>query len=720
MWSWNQFKNLPRNRDLSPAEQSRQYFIYQSNMMYEASINNTISVAAAAAAAGSGGGSGLKRPEIEPTAIQVTGKSVFITYVNESGNWSVSVLDYTNGIISTTQETTLSSSDYSYYAETILDNKGVVLVFVNNDNHRTYVFVDAGGNIIKTKKTDTSSSRIRSNIYSLVINYVSGENENTYYWWCGETIFKHKFAYNDNIVESINGDRSLSDGSHICIFNNTYFVMGADGSVTDITGIVNASNVENYEGIYTFCHYNATFFVFVYYFMGLYRVVKIISNKGELLHDLDISSYSANNFDPYGADGTFGHFYGTNKFVFICNPDNHNTPFTIIRYNGELDIISTTTMRQRNNWHFLTSYTNKSYNFDNRINDFTLLQPTESPAGAENFVMFTTGTASSDGHIGKYADIEIAWDSLVDGGINKWEYNGTFSFTQGSSNDIGGMSKIPTFFVNDGSDYLQLMFLTSTGVTFSNTGTTYSNSDDYYSNRPIGDLTVLSYYDNSRTGDVQFFGLYDGVTLLDYFWTTTNNDWSWNYDTLFIGQFGENKNYYVNNHSGAFVSIGDLDAYDEYAYADNSNNWDYIGGHKSGSTYFYFNGTSSNVFLTSNNIATINIATGITASHDSVETFITKDFVYYMYRDLDVNKRAFKVYDKDGVCISTIITDHIDYNQLDIVSERVLFIQNVDTITNIWFIGPEGGEGSFVTDKLSIPAANEFHRVFNDYRKYTD
>jgi hypothetical protein len=54
MWNFNQFKNLPRNRDLTPAEQSRQYFIYQSNMMYEASINT---VAAAAAAAGSGGGS---------------------------------------------------------------------------------------------------------------------------------------------------------------------------------------------------------------------------------------------------------------------------------------------------------------------------------------------------------------------------------------------------------------------------------------------------------------------------------------------------------------------------------------------------------------------------------------------------------------------------------------------------------------------------------------
>lgn len=57
MWSWNQFKNLPRNQGLSPAEQSRQYFIYQSNMMYESSLN----AAAASAAAGAGGGTPASR-----------------------------------------------------------------------------------------------------------------------------------------------------------------------------------------------------------------------------------------------------------------------------------------------------------------------------------------------------------------------------------------------------------------------------------------------------------------------------------------------------------------------------------------------------------------------------------------------------------------------------------------------------------------------------------
>ena len=39
MWNWNQFKELPRISQLSPAEQSRQYFIYQSDMIYEANMN---------------------------------------------------------------------------------------------------------------------------------------------------------------------------------------------------------------------------------------------------------------------------------------------------------------------------------------------------------------------------------------------------------------------------------------------------------------------------------------------------------------------------------------------------------------------------------------------------------------------------------------------------------------------------------------------------------
>lgn len=42
MWNWNQFKQLPRICELPPAEQSRQFFIYQSDMIYESRMNYNI------------------------------------------------------------------------------------------------------------------------------------------------------------------------------------------------------------------------------------------------------------------------------------------------------------------------------------------------------------------------------------------------------------------------------------------------------------------------------------------------------------------------------------------------------------------------------------------------------------------------------------------------------------------------------------------------------
>jgi presenilin-like A22 family membrane protease len=60
MWSWNQFKNLPKNQSLSATEKARQYFIHQSNMMMEAS-SSAVAAAAASAAAGAGAGAGGSR-----------------------------------------------------------------------------------------------------------------------------------------------------------------------------------------------------------------------------------------------------------------------------------------------------------------------------------------------------------------------------------------------------------------------------------------------------------------------------------------------------------------------------------------------------------------------------------------------------------------------------------------------------------------------------------
>ena len=40
MMNWQQFKNLPKIQSLPPQEQARQFFIYQSDRIHEASMAN--------------------------------------------------------------------------------------------------------------------------------------------------------------------------------------------------------------------------------------------------------------------------------------------------------------------------------------------------------------------------------------------------------------------------------------------------------------------------------------------------------------------------------------------------------------------------------------------------------------------------------------------------------------------------------------------------------
>ena len=53
MYSWNNFKNLPKIKNLPIYEQNRQYFIYQGNAMYESIIAQSAQSTSAVSAGGS-------------------------------------------------------------------------------------------------------------------------------------------------------------------------------------------------------------------------------------------------------------------------------------------------------------------------------------------------------------------------------------------------------------------------------------------------------------------------------------------------------------------------------------------------------------------------------------------------------------------------------------------------------------------------------------------
>lgn len=88
MYNWNQFRNLPRIKDLTIQEQSRQYWMYQNNSMNESSLIQSAS--SAAAGAGSGGSSNSNyillvfddisnTPVAEPSNLEEWNNFFFIT-----------------------------------------------------------------------------------------------------------------------------------------------------------------------------------------------------------------------------------------------------------------------------------------------------------------------------------------------------------------------------------------------------------------------------------------------------------------------------------------------------------------------------------------------------------------------------------------------------------------------------------------------------------------
>jgi hypothetical protein len=332
MWSWNQFRNLHRNQGLSPAEQARQYFIHQSNMMYEASLNNNVATAVAAASS-AGGGGGIKKVTEFPS---ISAQSYIISWSDDNDNlWKFVVYNFGTGQLSDTYTTDLVGTDWSLDDDDkAVQSKGFSLVFQNNIDYtyRIY-FVNAEGTLVGEKSLDTNDDFQYTEKAIGYLGLLSGVS--TLYHFDGDNVRTHKFDVSIGSVEIDDGnnDDVTADGSIIVEApnNQKYYIAKTNGDLVEVS--------EYLTGLSSFrLDYNTNFI----YSTFTSSTIKTVSQEGSLLNTFDLTPFNMTSLNE-------SWLYGEN--CAVSEFDNGLDTRLVVSYDGDSNQFVSLTFSSLNSYN---------------------------------------------------------------------------------------------------------------------------------------------------------------------------------------------------------------------------------------------------------------------------------------------------------------------------------------------------------------------------------
>lgn len=288
MWNkynWDRFKSLDKIKNLTPQEQARQYFLYQSNMIREA-YNPSVASSSAGA-----GGSGNRR---YPIFTEATKSEIIMVKTFEHENFQYYVLDYTNNVINGPVDSKINSTEYSVYGYKLIQDGGYTFWFKSNSDYNVNVvlFMEASGTVVE--KLDYTRGLLPTS--DLSVNSWDGkwitvdDYDGRLLWiFDGKTVTKSDavkdttgYSFGSYNLESATGGlllkRNTIDGSSFDILNN-------DG-LTNIISVTNSKVTYEYTSysrdiVYSFVTDAATD-----YYQNLY----IKNFNGETLNTITFSS----------------------------------------------------------------------------------------------------------------------------------------------------------------------------------------------------------------------------------------------------------------------------------------------------------------------------------------------------------------------------------------------------------------------------------------------
>ena len=752
MYNWNQFRNLPKYKDLPVNEQARQFFLYETSDASAASSSS-------AGAGGAGGGS--PRSSYSQT--------VLVTFTLEGQeNWKYIIMDVETGKVKGQFDTGINSSIENWNS-TIVQNKGYTLVF-NNSGTFTTLFINPLGQIIGTFDCNSYQDWLLGGFSSLFLNY----DNNDVYFFDGVNVAKYEFPdVFDGISLMSNWDDMMMDGS--CVLRIVYV------DYTSYRLINLNTNVEIYNStdptvyIYSYSYASGDFTIILTRDdnTGQYLELKIFDNKGLVLEDVDLSSLNL-----YAQTR---NFYSYNQFQLLFTGSTNLEDYVMYNYNGDTKNlvihniprgdyfkhdVEYNSVLPYDDYSFtpgsiVTYFYGEGYNYygpfdsssttfakavymfdgDNSYTDYTICnspivsvyQITGTPAVIGTFSSVSANISiaySVPANPGKTSSGTASLFTVVSDGSNYTVtiIDGGYGYYIGdqltiSGDLLGGSASINdvTFYINTKEVNFSFWPQTSDKSIITDVDT----GDGMVSNLvflpggsqsiiPLQSKTNLDYYDNESFGDKKFYAFYinDGVQstkykIVNYDGTllTTGPTMSYyvsNYryqkDTLYIRSWSGGGCWYYNNTSNGIEPLDTFYSQRQYVY-----NSEFEKSLDDGTIVlfnpFYYTGPSFRILKPNSITSDISVFSSTYWDY----ALGTQNLMYY-YRD-ESGKVVIELYDFTGTLVKRVQTEYTSVSNWVVSDERFFFILD-NTIT--YLITPT---------KTAISNIGDNHNLsLNDYR----
>jgi hypothetical protein len=694
-----QYHDRFRNTNIDPREIERKWHLFmeeQSNFQTMMQLAEAARNGGQAAVAAVGGGGSA------PTNPVTFGQSWIMTYENEvTGKVELFTVNATNKTIGPISELDLTTNASIYYTE-ILDGKGFLVLGQGSDegeNGLWFAFVDSAGKVLKFVKNTgvTSYSSYTSEGLSVSMSYRS-EAGIEVYWWMGGEIFNTTITNASPVQNYVYYDwfgyySATEDGTFSFYYaddqsNERVYLGNAQGNAVELQ--IDAG-VDRYHNS-SLMGVNGTVIAVQYYNTdtGVYDLVRVFETDGTYT-DLDLSAYEGNNADIF--------LYGTNKFAIVLFPDNTSIDRTVLSYNTSTKSMVTATYAQ-------ADYANLEYVYTNEPGNLT--DSWGSPEGCETlWLMALSGGSNYDGDHG----IDV-----YDGAKSMCLLDGASSFIEETLSNFAPIfsysdyAKIPTLFCHrDGVSNLELMVITPEGTVYGDTGSLWTDVQSYFDLVALGDYVLTTYYNLDNDPIKQSFAIWNGTTIIDEFWNSTNNAWQYNWKVAVINQFDEEKTYYFTPASGEWKFLSNT--YADYYFSDFSGYSDYFGNHKSGIIRLRMNPDNSIAMITPE---TVDVTTFAIENIGDVRTNANK--LINIYQRGDDNFWVIEIFDFSGNRMVNYSSYNDTYFDLYTINDRIIFMQTrPDGSVIFTSFYPDYTISEFVIDSGVNPFNNRDISI-NDFR----